>query len=476
MNLDELISNYLDGELLEEEDRMLRSELSSNPLAKEEFDEAVFISSALREDAVSIEPSGEFILETEEKILMKILSTYPVSTDTVYIKPKSYRKYFAAAMVAVMLFGIFRISDNLTLTGNHDAINSTFSSYVSGLDEEMMTHTYIVPKEEGVGRNVNHRVRQAKQERRMIAASLSPKGQAAVNAGNETDLVADNSAGTSNDAMKDNSENGGVNSLQVPANINPAHGTDAITIIEPGEVTAGNGFDKMNLYGQQSMNLKQAIGNYPVNNIPTLGNSPIFMNSILKYDPNVTLSSFLGTELLKDGQDEKGKTVINHISQSFGYSITDNDRIGFEFGYTEYQISETVGTESAVSSVKTAKVKSSRIQANTEGFNSTLGCSSYIKEPFVSDYSKQLYWGAAFYERSIVRTNGLDLNFRLGLGSSSDGALGFGKIYARYNLFTGLYLTCGSEGRLFMSKFSRSEKTNELQKSLSIIYGLQFVF
>ena len=70
MNLDSLLSKYLDGELTHDEDEQLRSLLSEDKDAKVDFDSAVLLNAAMKDDSESILVPEEVSQETEDNILM----------------------------------------------------------------------------------------------------------------------------------------------------------------------------------------------------------------------------------------------------------------------------------------------------------------------------------------------------------------------------------------------------------------------
>jgi hypothetical protein len=471
MNLDDLISKYLDGELLEHEDRELRSELSDNPAAKEDFDEAVIINSALREDARSIEPPNEFLLETEERILMKILSTYPVAKDTVYKKPVSRIKYFSAAIVAVILLGFIRLGDNFSTTGYNPGFGIALNSYKSDLDDEMLTHTYIITNQDNNAKsNINRRISNGI----MKAEKRNPSSDKLTENRND-DAVEISLNNESNDINRTNNRNSQGN------NDNDNIGTDVMN-----EEIAFELPDRIDFTSPVTeLSTLQLQINSDINSISTdiklppvqqksINNMILSGNSFYKSD--ISVSSFLGTDLLKD-IDNKNNKAFNHISQSLAYSFSTDDRMGVEFGYTEYSVIDIIGSDLIAFNQVPPIIKSGTSKVQTaEGFNSSQGNNVNISKPYIYNHTKQLYWGAAFYERTLVNTSDLALNFRLGVGSSSDGALGFGKIYAKYNIFSGFNLTVGTEGRLFMARFSSEDNRDILRKSFSLIYGFQIVF
>lgn len=476
MNLDDLISKYLDGELLEYEDNELRSELSENPVSKEVFDEAVIINSALREDAESIAPPREFILETEEKILMKIMSSYPVSKDTVYKAPKSKIRYFAAAVVAVILFSFIRFGDNFSITENYSGLGSALDVYKNILDEEIVTHKIILSNEDNPQRIAV--INKTNIANRTIAETGAQSNMAVSEyTNNDNVLLAENNANAIDyiNTITNETDKHEINDEFLRMNITTDNLKEAsqndFTITAPNTDIDLNQLNKIS----GSDGLSNYINNSIVMKLPLPG---LFNNSSALASPDITITSFLGTDLIKN-KEENEKRAFNHISQSLAYSFSEDDKLGVEFGYTEYSVTDVIGSEIVAENLalqQTAKNNKQKIQASGGEFNSSQGSPVFVRESYVYNHNKQLYWGAAFYERTFINTSDIALNFRLGVGSSSDGALGFGKLYAKYSIFTGFNLTVGTEGRLFAARLSSNENKEVLRKSLSLIYGFQFVF
>ena len=66
MNIDSLISKYLDGELTESEDLQLRNIISSNEKARDIFNTYIDLHIAAKEDAKSITTPEDLVSSTED--------------------------------------------------------------------------------------------------------------------------------------------------------------------------------------------------------------------------------------------------------------------------------------------------------------------------------------------------------------------------------------------------------------------------
>src|SRR5690606_24961107 len=74
MNIDNLISKYLDGELSEAEDLKLRNIITSNDKARDIFNSYIDLHIAAKEDAKSIQTPADLKSDTEDLVLMNIMN------------------------------------------------------------------------------------------------------------------------------------------------------------------------------------------------------------------------------------------------------------------------------------------------------------------------------------------------------------------------------------------------------------------
>ncbi len=98
---DILVSKYLDGSLSAEEDRALRTILSENPIAKEQFNMAVSLHIAMK-DEPEIDIDDKVLLATENAIFSSLRLEPPKSqpvTSHSLIKTK-HRKTYAPRIAA----------------------------------------------------------------------------------------------------------------------------------------------------------------------------------------------------------------------------------------------------------------------------------------------------------------------------------------------------------------------------------------
>ncbi len=511
MNLDDLISKYLDGELNEKEDTVLREKLSGDMAAKKHFDEAVNIHMAFRDDADSIEPPKDFVRETEEKILMKIMSGQPVSRDKVYKMPARRTKYLAVAAAALFIFGFFRISDQLFRID----LKPLFADSIGDIEYKLKDQLKEYPdiniysgKAEQSKRpdlnnsmlarndNIEHKKIRKEPDRNVRLAASEKKANPEQNPVSEesienivnNEIAEDKTINSLASVEPDDSEMPDLNSYP---NNEPVNNSGFETNITPdktgnSDMSAADAkisTDNISINSFQntpgSLNIKN---NGFQDNIYTgslSGNQPYQLINFYPNNTEIQLSSFLGTDVFAGpGMDSVKSSLIAHFSQSLAYSIDDRSRIGVEVGYSEYTYSENVGMNIPLSSVKPGNKKGNGSQvedASSGSFNSGISGGDYIRRPFSYPVTKQLFWGSAFYEYSIFQKNNFSVIGRLGAGATSEGPLGYGKLFAKYEILSGFALTLGGEGRFFVSSFS-DRSNNEVMSTASLIYGFQFQF
>jgi anti-sigma factor RsiW len=86
MNLEKLISKYLDGELSYQEDIELREILANDPEAKATFEEYVEMDYILKKDAQDTSLPKDLKDSVEDQVLMRIMSQTPYDSNPDYIE------------------------------------------------------------------------------------------------------------------------------------------------------------------------------------------------------------------------------------------------------------------------------------------------------------------------------------------------------------------------------------------------------
>lgn len=485
MNLEELISKYLDGELSFEEDIELRRLISEDDYSREKFYSSVSVHLALREDAASIETPDDVFRETEDKVMMRILQDAPPEAE-----PKRKRRFIPALLPIAAAFLLFLAVP----FGDMERILLSPSLLVESKLEQPESNDKTVP--ESAAEELAYEETQSAEpatdlvsdDRDIAASDDSPRED------NPRAVPAFTATGPAgNTAVSDLAINETAAQLQdfpIPVNL----------VSDDISLGSGNESGLINTGVKTSdVNALQAVVSIPRDGLalgkpdPALRKSRIPENilntrntlpdsEVMQIDPfnnpyendEITVASFFGTDFYRGGMESKDSRILSHFSQSVAYSMNDDERMGIELGFTEYSYTENTIRQFALPQNESGGGGMVEVLDPSSYDGSENG---YITVPIEVDRNKQIFWGAAFYERTVFDSFGLSLQGRLGFGSSEDGILGYGRLFAKYELFSGLYVTLGSEGRFFTAKmYDLSQMDKKLRSTASVIYGLQFKF
>ena len=488
MNLDDLISKYVDGELNQNEDNELRKILSEDESARDAFDTDVFIHSAIKEESENIRPSARLLSETEDRVLMKILASQPIVGDTVYPRRKYFA--FASAVMAILILGFLKINDfqifndkmGLALILEQERRNIDNSYILSQIESEGPELLTIVNPHEKV--NVNH---SAGLLARTSNVNSSRNNNTVVSIASNTGSVIGNenmqfSVGTENSEIVEN-----LNTVSTKTDMRLSS-SDGNNISNKDNMTTDNLKAQLPVSAKQTNSvmlspektIQMNPSNITMNNVqPSVVNpmnNPFPVNQNFYGTPtNIRLASFFGTNLMNTGFEQanlKNSQVISNFSQSIACELTSSQRIGLELGYSQFSYDDQrIGRIPTSSVVRLGDITSKR-HGVEELYPS--GDGNNITFPYTVNVNKQILWGSAFYEQVIFNIDNLSFTGRLGVGGTNDGALGYAKFYGQYDLFKWLSVTVGADGRYFKSAInSQLIQSNDWKSSLSIIYGFQ---
>lgn len=448
MNLDILISKYLDSELTPQEDEQLREILSTDKYSKDVFDASVELHCDLKNDSAQISPPEELVRRTEDLVLMKILQNSPSEKPKpVLIRRRRLVPAFASLVAIVILASVFQISDSFRTGGNSESmlsgvLSDNSSETVSNVENK--TEALSVKKENQKQKVLLNMAFSGDSSKEIITPAKKYR--------NQEIYIALQEAPAGNDVLVIQSENFDIVSAE------GENMAQAVAI----DVTSGN---------ITVTSLNQSL---PINNTQSL-HPQIYMNGIqqnpmsgLPWDVvqlnEMQATTFLGTTVYSSGMKEK-KSSVNHLSQSFGYSVSDIIKIGLEVGFTEFIYDDLVKTRIPVSSPMDGGSRVEVLDPTKEGI--IIGLT-------IAEKRKDFWWFAPFIDYNLFNGNDYSITGRAGLGLSTDGALGYSRIYGKYEVINGIYITLGAEGRLFQAGSNSDNRT--LNSNVSLIYGLQFRF
>jgi hypothetical protein len=468
MNLEELISKYIDGNLSDDEDRSLRLEVSQNPATKELFDDSINIHFAFKEEAQNIYPPDDLVSKTEDLILMKILASQPIIDERPAVGIPLFmrmRHTFTLVSIILLIF-VYNISD-LSFLINSDNHQLSYLEQNTNKASTVHSVTSVKPSRTGKGitdvktLSIKNNVELTNQEYHNYSIIESKvKGNESIISISDSSAKSKEIIGTSDINSVDNNK----------TNIKDKDIARALNLPESPLVPNQYYYVQSN-----HPDFSQTITEKPVSNnfvrTDKFNLQATMLPVIDYYNDNheVLFSSFFGTDLLRKGNQASKNNSISHFSQSIAYDLASDVRFGVEIGYSEYMYEQ--------SNQKTIINKTQKSGTKIESLNSDGSEAVLSNYPFTLNQNKQLLWGAAFYEHSLFNSSPFTINGRIGFGACSDGPVGYSKIFGRYEMIHGVSLTLGTDVRLFYARSADLYSDNaQLKGSVSLIYGLQIRF
>ncbi len=455
MNLDNLISKYLDGELSRDEDEQLRSILSEEDGAKDDFDSAVLLNAAIKEDADSIKAPASVLRDTEDKIAMAIMSRRDTGVAAFYRRRKYYS--YAAVLLLFLLATFYRIYDSYPIDKSGvmaESMNKMKSNLISNQFEDEFNQ-FIMPAPE-------------EKYSKKISAPSSPKQK-------KQNPVTNNMSYAMISSMPETKMSNEIAllamippekiALQQPTATKEAV-PDMVKDISEKTVNSANMQLSTTSLLRQPVTAHNAAFSVP-GRYSAIGNSSSFFDFYQNSD-NILITSFLGTEIMNTGIETNKDMMVSHISQSVAYALDNENAFGVEIGLSQYSYDE-VGSISY--SVEDFEQIDNGMQVESYKYG------NMVTEKVIYQRTKEVFWSSAFYERQKVFSDGFTLNGRVGLGANSEGPLGYTRLFAKVAVFNGIYMTGGVEGRLFYLDLPElMTSAPQMRGSLILSYGLQFIF
>lgn len=469
MNLDELISKYIDAELAPDEDSNLREFISESDKARDIFDRSVGIHLAIREDAQNIMPPKDLVRETESKVMMQIMALRAEPAPVVHKINSRVRFYqMAAAAVVMFLVGVITISDL-------NIINRFGFNELARLNsEEGLSRNYFIdesgsmtPLGDGIQTIEMPRERFVPIEK---STDTAPVASPAFAYSQSSELASGNS----------------TNVPSVPAAMPPIifeNSTLAMGLRESNSTFAASS-EKASNASLPVLSLHQSImpqaTNQPFSQSPQSnmqsrrGSKQISILGDLGFDIGivhsmVNVTSHFGTDVARFGFDNAEKSSVTHFSQAISFSLDESNYLGVEMGYSQYSCKDRI----------LVKISSGGGGSSTSSKDPSSGeiPPQYQVTPKSVSNNKQLLWCVGFWEYNFLASGDFALDTRLGLGASAEGPMGLSRVISRYELVKGLFLSVGVEGRAFRANMEElSNSKAGIKSSVSIIYGLQLKF
>ncbi len=439
MNLDLLISKYIDGELTSIEEEQLRSLLSNNANAKETFDSYIDFHIAMSKDANSIILPPSLKRATEDRVMMAIMNESP---KIIPIK-KKYNLYYKVASIAIFLLFAFYINTNDHFFNFSDIYTSTDvpNNSSNNISDKLTNNTKLINN----AKNNN---------RKPIINKAIDKNSALISdqrTNNISIATTDNLITKMEINKVDNLHNNNLSIKEIDVKLDDVQNINN-TIAKDIDVDS---------YTPNKIEIIQSQMQRPFMNANFEGNN-IYSNSTNE----INLTTYMSFDFIRNGINTYENTAIQNFSQSISYSINNESRVGLEFGLSEfdYQNIHYIKVKSTIDNYTTQS-----IEVLDPTSNNAILIPIQVKE------NKKNYWGTIFYERNLLNYGNLSLDGRIGVGSNTDGMIGLTRLVAKYNIISGLYASAGAEGRMFDYKLPL-KNISGLATNISFVWGLYFQF
>lgn len=447
MAIDKFINDYLDGTISQNDDQEFRELLENDISAQEEFDLMISLHTMLKEDAKSIVVPKTL----EEKVEQRILASYLRMTS---LKNTSKGKSLAYALAVFLLLFVFSISN--IKEGTVVQNTSYFVSQILRQQDLLEHQVKALTEEPGTGPN-------STQLNNFYANRISLKIESPEN----TSLKEIQQSSIEKRSISDIS----LEPLNTIAEVNQI-------ILDP----FSSEFIPINRKTVASSFKDNLILNFPT--METFGRSIHFKlpsNLQEKWANGIALSCFSSFPLMKFGYDQQNIKSFSSFSQSVGYQIGNNFRLGMEFGYFDfdYQKMTTILVPAIQAPAKEKKIFEAAIdKKNTDAVILTNGEDNthprYIQINVPINRRYQHYWGSLFVDYEYLVLNQMSLVGRINIGATSDGFLGGVVLLAEFQPISGISLNFGVENKTYWS--SMPVDANSWKNILSLVYGVSVKF
>ncbi len=431
MNIDNLISKYLDGELTESEDLQLRNIISSNDNARDIFNTYIDLHLAAKEDAKAINTPEDLKSETEDLVMMAIMSAsampakLPKSLNIFSIFPRQL-----VSMVAALLLITFTYTSDMnifkSLTPSYSKADMEIEIPVVS-SREIITNRAINPNRSSISQSVvdNNRtdvnlrtesISNVIEELEVV--NLEPISKVTQSSTiNENDIEEDAKV-----IATDNSDE------MIVKNLNPT-----FTILDETTNSSNIQFSDFGSMQNQQQN------NIAINNIQ--------------------LTAFTSSPYSLYGFDDKANASISSYSQAVSVNLNEKTSVGLEIGFSDIAYKAETFTHTNV----------------LDKYGRETGQQIVFRTERDKDYA--MYWGQMFVQTQLYKIDNFDLGLRLGLGISESGLTSNSKLLASYELVSGVKLTAGTEFNYFTVSLPQLVNSyTQNYYSFAMVYGLQFSF
>ena len=462
MGIDKFINDYLDGSITPEDDKEFRDMLERDPLAKEEFDLMISTHALLKSDAESIRIPEDFQRKVEERILAQYLHIANVNYGS---KTRKYA-YSVLALLLLFVFAIYSINDG-KLSSNYSLFWSEIAkqqdllvSQVPSLDEQWIISQGNIksPKLSSYfSNNINARNRKNSQRDEILEQSRTM-----VEAKSESPLVNSSKVVSQSPFLKLNNIAFSTNNFVDKNNLKISSGNIFVQPLNNLFLTrnfrGSSEFDGNSIFPVQIV----GKGTLPYTEYPTKG---------------VLLSGFSSLPFAKFGFADVKLKSYSAFSQSFGYKISDNFRLGLEFGYFDFVFEHPtmILVPATISEAKESKIysridKDKRQEENLLTNGNDFSNSNYVQVVVPIDRKFQIYWGSLFFDYIYPLTEYFSLAGRVNVGATNSGALGKVILFTEFQPIKGLAINLGVENKSYWLTLPSS--SSSFKSEFGLVYGV----
>lgn len=460
MNLENLISKYLDGELSLEEDQELRSLLASDPEAKSIFEESVEMSYVLKKDAEDISTPSDLKDSVEDKILMRIMSETRFNDvpDFISEEPEEKRKrrilpilipIFAVGILYSFVLDFGNFSNNENISTDYEKVqleliepyDFDFSDKSEASNSEKSEKNLTGSKANSKKGNSNINENKAKRESDLQASKVSSEKEST---NKRSDYLSNNNFDPEN--IKE------IKIIDLKENTEE----DNYLVSEPAFLNTDvnySGFSSPSVEFNPNFLLDDSFAQ------PNIDSPPGFTGRL-------EFSSIAGTEMMQGGYSPTNVSQINNFAQSVAYKINGDQKVGFEIGFNEYTFSRS---QRVVVPFDVA----GEVDPSAGDLYTRNGISTLVN----TDQDHRTMWAVVFAERKLVDYGSFDFSGRVGFGATNSGPLAYGRLTGNYRIINNISLTAGLDMRMFQSNLSAFvEQSNGFKGNMSLIYGINIIF
>jgi hypothetical protein len=475
-----LLFRYLDGEISREEDQILREQLTQDKELNEDFQTFLEIDYNINKLNDEIEFPDDFLNEIGNNIQTKLAVDQQVRIIRKELNAR-YTKRFVIVPALIALFISIFVSNienpffnlNRIFSANQNEINEpevktinnqTNSKKVSSKSNISKAKTFannqILQNDAlQIVDDVNLTVDQSNLDNNLFESSVN------------SDKIITNSRAISSDvSIKDDSNQEFFETISKSIPIISLNSTG-----ESATLSDNQDFDKQSSNGTNSYNSYSKSSS--INNNYESSSNYSNRNSSVNYLPfdhsinfsgnftNIELKTIVGTDFFNFGVD-KNSMFVNSFTQSFASKIDDFNKVGLETGYSEFNSKVMKYIE-----IKNSKTNSSKLLSQEDSDENPL----LTRIENVQSQFERMFLVGVFYELDYLKGENYALSSRLTLGATDVGAYSSLKFMFNYKLFKNVNVTIGSDARIFNGNFNASTQ-NEINSTLSLIYGLNFAF